>query len=147
MYQADWLLRTAPRLACVPSLWVTGWNGGIANFNAQGHVSNTHPNISVFKPNLKREGYQWGTHHSKMALLWFSTGLRVMITTANYIEIDMCVRLLLFWLLIHSPTHPPTHIGATRRKVCGARTFPSWRMASRTTTVSSAGTSAPTSPN
>lgn len=31
--------------------------------------------------------YLFGTHHSKMALLWYRDGVRVMVATGNYIEI------------------------------------------------------------
>ena len=33
---------------------------------------------------------QYGTHHCKYAILFYSTGVRVIITTANFIETDFC---------------------------------------------------------
>lgn len=55
------------------------------------HITRTHPPFppSCFSKTLNTiPPHSAGTHHSKWALLWYEGGLRVMITTANYIQMD-----------------------------------------------------------
>lgn len=44
-----------------------------------------YPNVRFYSPPLP---VQYGVHHSKMLLLFYSTGVRVAIVTANFISID-----------------------------------------------------------
>ncbi|RYH30366.1 hypothetical protein EON65_05415 [archaeon] len=49
-----------------------------------------HPNWIISKVDMGMERY--GTHHSKMAFLFYSTGVRIVITTANFIPEDFSFR-------------------------------------------------------
>jgi len=93
MYDMAFMFDVIPRLTSIPWLCVFGDNP-----ESTGVVGRQFPNIATFKPKLKGTPFTWGTHHSKMALLWYNGGgmgegrrgggLRMMVCTANFIEVD-----------------------------------------------------------
>jgi hypothetical protein len=83
MYEWSFFLETLPRLLSIPWLCVYGDENP-----STPQISEAFPNIATFKPRFRNTPFAWGTHHSKMALLLYEGGLRVMICTSNFIEVD-----------------------------------------------------------
>ena len=98
MYESDVLMEICPRLKENPWLCVYGTSKTVHYYKRGKSLPQTYGNISTFKPNLKPQPrpngepplptYPRGTCHSKMALLWFPSGLRVVVSSANYILND-----------------------------------------------------------
>ncbi|KAA6360672.1 MAG: putative Tyrosyl-DNA phosphodiesterase 1 [Streblomastix strix] len=74
--EIDWVLRQAPILRRVPVLYLNG--------------RNEHHDIlpKHFKVRTMLEDVQYGTFHSKIMLLKYPTGLRVVVTSANLVHSD-----------------------------------------------------------
>ena len=58
------------------------------------------PNIKFLCPNLP---IPFGTHHTKMLLLFYPDGMRVVITTANFIPVDWGKKTQGVWISPHFP--------------------------------------------
>ena len=74
----EWLLTTVPLLTCTPSLIL---HGGDKKINMHGM-----DNLIMCPVDMGTE--RFGTHHNKIIFVFYSTGVRVAITTANLTEID-----------------------------------------------------------
>ena len=74
----EWLLTTVPLLTCTPSLILHGGDRKITMHGMD--------NLIICPVDMGTERY--GTHHNKIVFIFYSTGVRVAITTANFTEID-----------------------------------------------------------
>jgi tyrosyl-DNA phosphodiesterase-1 len=74
----EWLLETCPILMCVPLLMLHGGNQKMRGIELDTIVS------SPVDMGIER----YGSHHNKILLVFYSCGVRVVITTANFIETD-----------------------------------------------------------
>ncbi|CAB1111323.1 unnamed protein product [Ectocarpus sp. CCAP 1310/34] len=86
-YMVDYalLVRSAPRLGSVPVTIVHGFKPGTQdeiNLRSQCAVN---PGVKLRYPELP----EYGTNHAKMIILKFSTGIRVVVLTANFIVVDV----------------------------------------------------------
>jgi len=79
MFEPEWLLRECPLLRTVQRLTVLHGEGpaGDDEFRQLGLR-----NLTIHTPRLP---LPYGTHHSKGMLLFYPAGIRVMITTGNFI--------------------------------------------------------------
>ena len=86
-WQLDWLADTFPQLATYPQLdLIMGTPRGDKRPNGPQKLSHSDlPNATRWTPPMPME---FGTHHSKMILLVYHTGIRVIVCTANFIAID-----------------------------------------------------------
>ena len=102
MFEIDWLLDQYPKeFRSLPLLIVYGSKrDGLATKEMQREVKD-YPNIKIFGAQIFDA---FGTHHSKMMLLRYDKGLRVVIHTANLIENDWTHKTQGIWL---SPLFPP----------------------------------------
>lgn len=77
-------------------------------------ASTAFPNMSFLQaPNIP----QYGTHHTKMMLLFYETGMRIVITTANLLPNDWQSKTQAIWIspLLHRKLHSVARdIDATR---------------------------------
>lgn len=80
MIDLDWLLSEVPRLASLPTFLYHGSDQ--AGFT---RAQSVFPNIHSTKVDVH---VQFGTHHSKLGILLYRTGLRLFIGTNNLIEVD-----------------------------------------------------------
>eukprot|EP01039_Chlorochromonas_danica_P002227 gene2227-2432_t len=80
MVDTEWLVSCCPHLLQVNTLILHGATAS----------TSFSPSWQVSKVDLGMERY--GTHHSKMALVFYGTGLRVVITTANFYAEDFTFR-------------------------------------------------------
>lgn len=80
MVDTEWLVSCCPHLLQVNTLILHGATAS----------DSFSPSWQVSKVDLGMERY--GTHHSKMALVFYDTGLRVVITTANFYAEDFIFR-------------------------------------------------------
>ena len=74
----EWLLATVPLLTCTPSLIL---HGGDKKIDMHGL-----DNLIMSPVDMGSE--RFGTHHNKIIFVFYSTGVRVAITTANLTEVD-----------------------------------------------------------
>ncbi|XP_057834924.2 tyrosyl-DNA phosphodiesterase 1 isoform X1 [Cryptomeria japonica] len=82
MVDMDWLLSVCPILRTIPHvLLIHGESGGTLEYLKKKKPSNW----LLYKPPLR---LSYGTHHSKAMLLVYSTGVRVVVHTANLIYVD-----------------------------------------------------------
>ncbi|GMH47648.1 hypothetical protein TrRE_jg9092, partial [Triparma retinervis] len=87
LIQPSFLLSTCPLLSTTRTLVLAhtlitpGWD----SYDKTAPFDPLHPNIDVHYPKLNS---RYGCMHSKFALLFYSSGVRVMVTTGNYISVD-----------------------------------------------------------
>ena len=74
----EWLLTVVPSLTCTPTLILHGGDRKISIAGME--------NLIMSPVDMGAERY--GTHHNKIIFVFYSTGVRVAITTANFTEID-----------------------------------------------------------
>lgn len=79
----EWLLETVPTLISTPLLVLH--NGSKKNDTVQ------LENVVLSPVDMGIERY--GTHHNKIILVFYKTGLRVAITTANFTEVDWTLKI------------------------------------------------------
>jgi len=94
MIELDWLYATIPALSRVARIDFI-FNHGLGEDSSTGRprtqaarsemIHPNFPNAHLFSPSLPIE---FGVHHSKFALLFYSSGIRVVVCTANFIQID-----------------------------------------------------------
>eukprot|EP00698_Gefionella_okellyi_P020531 TRINITY_DN6455_c0_g1_i2.p1 TRINITY_DN6455_c0_g1~~TRINITY_DN6455_c0_g1_i2.p1 ORF type:complete len:554 (+),score=84.90 TRINITY_DN6455_c0_g1_i2:34-1695(+) len=85
MYDMDWMIRAIPALLDIPSVIVIhGEKPGGRGRMTGSAASNMEMIYPTFAAGLDR----FGTHHSKMMLLFYRRGVRVMIHTANMLSGD-----------------------------------------------------------
>jgi len=77
MVEPEWLFRSCPLLQSVPVLLLHGHRGM--------EVGN-RPNVMSSMVDMGPESY--GTHHSKMMIVFYNSGVRIAIGTANLIEVS-----------------------------------------------------------
>ena len=79
-YEIDpgWLLNSVPLLMCLPLLVLHGGTKKIEGIDLG--------NVTMSPVDMGTERY--GTHHNKIIFVFYRTGLRVVITTANFTETD-----------------------------------------------------------
>eukprot|EP01031_Cornospumella_fuschlensis_P033048 gene33048-39978_t len=80
MMDIPWMLSLCPFLATCKTLFIHGSTVDQLRY----------PDWIISKADMGMERY--GTHHSKIMLLFYSTGVRVVITTANFIPEDFTFR-------------------------------------------------------
>jgi hypothetical protein len=84
MYELDWLVEAAPQLRSIARVDViTGDKGDGLTF-LQKEIK-AFPNMKLHLPHLP---LSYGCHHSKFMILYYPTGVRVVIHTANYLKRD-----------------------------------------------------------
>lgn len=79
MIDMEWLLSECPILLSVPCLVVHG-------SDIDKSICSMCPMLKCCEVDLRNERY--GTHHSKIAMIVYDTGIRIAIFTANFIELD-----------------------------------------------------------
>lgn len=93
MYDLSWLLARIPRLEHVPSIWAHGediWKPenkekpDDKKEKSLEEKAKDYPSITIIRPEVPT----WGVHHSKIAILIYPIGIRVMICSANFIQSD-----------------------------------------------------------
>ncbi|GFS19488.1 tyrosyl-DNA phosphodiesterase 1 [Elysia marginata] len=100
MFDMDWLVKQYPDSARqLPMLLVHG-DQGRAELNMKADAQN-FPHISLCRAPLD---IPYGTHHTKMMFLLYTTGLRIVIHTANLIPNDWHQKTQGIWV---SPIFPP----------------------------------------
>lgn len=77
MVEPDWLFNACPLLQCVPVLLLHGHRG---------LEIGSRSNLIVSQVDMGQE--QYGTHHSKIMIVFYNSGVRIAIGTANLIEVD-----------------------------------------------------------
>ncbi|XP_055957198.1 tyrosyl-DNA phosphodiesterase 1 isoform X1 [Patella vulgata] len=99
MYNIDWLVQQYPKSFRSKPLLLVHGEQRTSQANLQLDASK-YPNIKLCQARLD---IMYGTHHTKMMLLLYDTGLRVVITTANAIEGDWYQKTQGVWI---SPVFP-----------------------------------------
>jgi hypothetical protein len=82
MLEAEWLLECCPILLAVPVLLLHGGTQKLP------HVPFDNITMSLVDMGPER----FGTHHNKILLVFYKSGVRVVITTANFIETDFTTK-------------------------------------------------------
>ena len=96
----DWLMRQYPeKFRGLPLLLVHGDKG--ENEKQLEAQCEAHPNVELCRGELP---IPFGTHHTKMMLLKYAAGLRVVVTTANLVQQDWHQKTQGMWV---SPLLPP----------------------------------------
>ncbi|KAM7542936.1 hypothetical protein Aperf_G00000008999 [Anoplocephala perfoliata] len=111
MFEVEWMLHQYPaKFRSLPLLIVHGAADGQVNELRQ--QASKMSNLSVVEAPLP---IVYGTHHTKMMLLKYEDGLRVVIHTANQIQDDWALRTQGIWIspkLIPGNTDSRTHFRA-----------------------------------
>lgn len=95
MFDLSWFFGKAPHLLSIPLVLAHGMRGeSFEEMRAACQVL-LPENVKIYKPPLP---FAWGTHHTKMAVLLSHRGVRVIITTANYISGDWDRKAQGLWL-------------------------------------------------
>ena len=108
MIDLEWLFMSAPHLLTIPLVLVHGMRGNSFEEMLTTCRIELPATLQVHKPPLPMA---WGTHHTKMAVLLSNIGVRVIITTANYIQGDWATKAQGIWLQdfpLKSKSSPPT---------------------------------------
>ncbi|KAI6651995.1 Tyrosyl-DNA phosphodiesterase 1-like isoform X1 [Oopsacas minuta] len=99
MVDIDWLLEQLPKSKLnIPILIVVKFDKGLLKSFQEQFLA--FPNIKFFSPNLP---IPYGTHHTKMLLIFYPDGMRVVITTANFIPVDWSQKTQGVWISPHFP--------------------------------------------
>lgn len=100
MYDLNWLVDECPVLAKVPTFCLYG-------ATPAGEAS---PTLKTVKVNMGTE--QYGCHHSKIALVFYRSGVRVVVTTANFIPSDWHARTQGVYVQDFPRREPPTEFNS-----------------------------------
>lgn len=100
MYDLDWLVQQYKAEYRRKPLTVVEGLKGDARIDLL-EQRESHSNVKLVQARLD---IMYGVHHTKMLLLRYSTGIRVMITTANLIPMDWFQKTQALWC---SPLCPP----------------------------------------
>ena len=95
MFELDWIFQACPALQrCHNVLVIHGHrdNDSIQELN---HSAQQWNNVKLSAPSLP---IAYGTHHSKMFLGFYDKGIRVCITTANFIQRDWLCKTQGVWV-------------------------------------------------
>ena len=107
MIDIEWMLEEAPALwGCQSVLCLHG-------SSVDPHIQLDHWTIA--KVDMGRE--QYGTHHSKIALIKYQIGLRIVITTANFIAEDFTFRTQGIYVQDFPPKHASSNTSTTTETV------------------------------
>lgn len=85
MIDLNWLLQQSDRLLDANVILVHGERSPESHSSLRDMCAALNPKIHVTQPPLP---IQFGTHHSKMMVLFYPTGIRIVICTANFIPSD-----------------------------------------------------------
>lgn len=81
MVDPDWLFTACPLLQSVPVLLLHGHRG-----------MEIGPRSNVISSIVDMGEERYGTHHSKMMIVFYNSGVRIAIGTANLIEVDWTIK-------------------------------------------------------
>ena len=100
MVDMDWILEQLPRLKrSIPILMVVQFDS-LSQLQDIRIRFSRFPNIKFLRPHLP---IPFGTHHSKMLLLFYADGMRVVVTTANFIPVDWAMKTQGVWISPYFP--------------------------------------------